>query len=392
MQDYADVFQAIPSVAALLNHVHHHFILQNPNMTIVRRQYSCPKKYREAWKHLLQGYLKSGWLCPSSSLHASPAFLVFKSNPTTLPRWINDYCQLNANTVSGAHSLLTVQEILSDVGNGKFWRKLNISDSFFQTKVHPDNIKYTAITTPFGFYEWTVMPQGCCNAPATHQCCMFNALRPYIGSICHIYIDDIAIWLQTLEEHRPNITKVTEALHMHALYCSSKKTMLFTSEIFFLGHKISRKGIEADGKKVKQIVNWPIPASASDVHSFLRHVRYIANFLLAFRKHTLILNPLTTKEAEKEFDWQDDHQKAFEAIKALVLSCKCLTVIDHNHIWATTRFSSLVTPATPVLARFYRTVKHLKLRNWLALSPSSLKVLNSTTPPTRKSSTPSSAH
>ena len=43
-------------------------------------------------------------------------------------------------------------------------------NSFFQTQVHPDDVHLTAIITPFGLYEWTVMPQGLKNAPLIHQC------------------------------------------------------------------------------------------------------------------------------------------------------------------------------------------------------------------------------
>ena len=99
------------------------------------------------------------------------------------------------------HPLPRISDILADCAKGKIWGKLDMTNSFFQTRVHPDDVKYTAVTTPFGLFEWTVMPQGCRNAPSTHQRRMNNALRPYIGKICHVYLDDIIIWSQTLDEH-----------------------------------------------------------------------------------------------------------------------------------------------------------------------------------------------
>ena len=91
MQAYADVFQAIPFVDALPDFVHHRFLLKDVNMTIARWQYSCPKKYQEAWKALLQGHLDSGRMCPFSSPYTSPAFLVPKGDSAALPWWVNDY-------------------------------------------------------------------------------------------------------------------------------------------------------------------------------------------------------------------------------------------------------------------------------------------------------------
>jgi hypothetical protein len=80
-----------------------------------------------------------------------------------------------------------------------------MTNAFFQTCVHPDDMKYLAVHTPFGKYEWTVMPMGVCNAPAVHQRCMTTALQHLIGKICHVYLDDIIIWSQTLEEHEINV-------------------------------------------------------------------------------------------------------------------------------------------------------------------------------------------
>ena len=114
-----------------------------------------------------------------------------------------------------------------------------MTNSFFQTRVHPDDIHLTAISTPFGLYEWPVMPMGGCNAPATHQRRMTAALQHLIGKICHVYLDDIIIWSQSLEEHRENVEQVLEALRRAKLYCSIKKSDLFCTDIIFLGHRIS---------------------------------------------------------------------------------------------------------------------------------------------------------
>ena len=68
---------------------------------------------------------------------------------------------------------------------------MDMTNSFFQTHVHPDDIHLTAVQTPWGLYEWTVMPMGGCNAPSTHQHHMTDALCELIGKICHVYLDEI---------------------------------------------------------------------------------------------------------------------------------------------------------------------------------------------------------
>ena len=195
--------------------------------------------------------------------------------------------------------------------------------------MHPDDIPLTAVNTPWGLYEWTVMPMGIKNAPSIHQRRVSAALRSLIGKICHVYLDDIVIWSNTLDEHVRNVRKVLQALEDAKLYCNPKKTKLFCTEIHFLGHRISCRGIEPDEGKANRIKNWPTPTSSSDVRSFLGLVRYLSPFLPNLAKFSGTLDKLTKKECDKNFPgWLPRHQMAFEAIKRLVMSTDCLTTID----------------------------------------------------------------
>ena len=89
-----------------------------------------------------------------------------------------------------------------------------------------------------------------------------------------------------------------------------------------------------------------------DVRSFLRLVRYIATFLPKLADFICILTPLTTKEASRAFPtWTQEHQMAFDAIKALVASRECLTTIDHanlgeNNVYVVCDMSDWRTGAT----------------------------------------------
>jgi hypothetical protein len=94
-----------------------------------------------------------------------------------------------------------VDDILTDGTKGKIWSKIDMTNSFFQTRMHPDDIRLTVVTTPLGLWEWMVMPMGLRNAPSIHQCHMMMALHPFLGKFCHVYIDDIVIWSNSVEEH-----------------------------------------------------------------------------------------------------------------------------------------------------------------------------------------------
>ena len=162
---------------------------------------------------------------------------------------------------------------------------------------------------------------------------MTATLRELLGKICHIYLDDIIIWSNSVEEHTRHIRMVLGALRVAKLYCNLKKCHFYLLEIDFLGHHISARGIEANGSKVDKILGWLVPQNMTDIRSFLGLVRYVSLFLPKLADYTCVLTPLTTKDACRDFPtWMVDHQMAFEAIKALVVSRECLTTIDHSNL------------------------------------------------------------
>ena len=120
-------------------------------------------------------------LQPLNLAHASPAFLVPKTDPNVLPRWVNDYHILNSNTVLDAFPLPWVDDILADCMQGMVWSTLDMTNLFFHTLMKPEDIWKTVVTTPCGLYEWIVMPIGLRNSPPIHQRQVTTALHHLIG-------------------------------------------------------------------------------------------------------------------------------------------------------------------------------------------------------------------
>lgn len=145
-------------------------------------------------------------------------------------------------------------------------------------------------------------------------------------------MDDIIIWSDTITDHIKHIDAVMKSLQAAQLYCNPDKCKFFQTEVNFLGHHMSQRGIELNSLKIDKVLNWPIPKTATDVRGFLGLVQYISVFLPNLADHTCILTPLTTKEAKKLFPpWSKSHNDAFKAIKGLVLSAECLKTIDHEN-------------------------------------------------------------
>jgi len=361
--EYKEIFRPIPHVSMLPNHDMARIRVREAYKKISNRNYTCPRQYRDAFKTLIDQRLESGFIRPSSSPYASPSFIIPKADKTVLPRWVCDFRELNANTIPDNWAMPRVDEILTDCAKGKIWATIDMTDSFFQTRVHPDDIHKTAVTTPFGTYEWCVMPMGLRNSPAIHQRRVTSVLRPFIGKICHIYLDDIVIWSNSIEEHITNVRTIMNALREAGLHVNRKKTKLFCEEVNFLGHHISKRGIEADGNKVARILDWPTPKSAKEVRQFLGLVRYLNAFLPKLAMQSEILNRLTWKDCNENFpEWTEKYQRAFETIKEIVVSRECLTTIDHSmmpgqKIFVTTDASQSATGAILSFGKDWETAR-----------------------------------
>lgn len=158
---YKDHFLSdIPHATALTKDVYHNIELKPGAPMSTMRAYSCPQKYRAGWKTLIDQHIAVGHICPSSSPYMLPSLIIPKSDLSVLPCWVNDYHHLNCLTTPDNYPLPCIDDILANSAKGKVWGKIDMMNSFFQTLMNPEQIKYIVMLTQFGLWEWVVMPMG----------------------------------------------------------------------------------------------------------------------------------------------------------------------------------------------------------------------------------------
>lgn len=98
-------------------------------------------------------------------------------------------------------------------------------------EMSPDDRSKTAFATRRGLYQFKVMPFGLCNALATFERLMETVLRNLQWDICLVYLDDIIVVGNTIEDMIQNLTLVFDRLLAAGLKLKTRKCTLFAKEV-----------------------------------------------------------------------------------------------------------------------------------------------------------------
>ena len=221
---------------------------------------------------------ETGAIRRSNSPWASPIVLVKKKDGSL--RFCIDLRKLNARTIKDAYSLPRIEESLDCLNGASIFTSLDLKSGYWQVELDDESIPLTAFTVgPLGFYECVRMPFGLTNAPATFQRLMESCLGEMHLNWCIIYLDDVIIFSRTPEEHVQRLRSVLQKLRAAGLKLKPSKCEFFKDRISYLGHIVSKDGVETDPKKIQVIVDWPVPKTVYDVRSFLGFSNYYRNFM-----------------------------------------------------------------------------------------------------------------
>lgn len=116
---------------------------------------------------LLNDILKQGVIEEACGPWSSSTVLVRKKGGST--RFCVDFHKVNNLTKKDAHLLPRIDDTLVTLGKAKWFYTLDLASHYWQVDVNPDDKPKTVFSTPFGLFQFRVMPFSLCNAPATFQ-------------------------------------------------------------------------------------------------------------------------------------------------------------------------------------------------------------------------------
>ncbi|KAJ1208729.1 hypothetical protein NDU88_004112 [Pleurodeles waltl] len=328
LEQFSTLFSLTPG----LTHLCVHDIAMGDSPPVKNKIYRLSDKVMVSIKEEVSKMLTLGVIEKSSSPWASPVVLVPKtaaSGAKTELRFCVDYQGLNSVTRTDAHPIPQADELVDRLGAAKFLSTFDLSSGYWQIALTEGAKERSAFSTPDGHYQFWVMPFGLKNAPANFQR-FVNGVLAGKDAYCAAYLDDIAVYSSSLEEHLLHLKEVLQALQQAGLTIKASKCQIGQGSVVYLGHLVGGGKVQPLQAKIETIKSWQPPRTQTEVRAFLGLTRYYRRFV---KGYGTIVSPLTELISKKQpwlVNWTKACQKAFDSLKDAMCTAPVLKAFDYS--------------------------------------------------------------
>ena len=319
LSDFPDVLQSKPGRTHLVSF----HINTGDHAPVASHPYRIAPRWRDEVKQQLDQLLQLGIIQPSFSPWSSSIVTVKKNDGGI--RICIDYRAVNAVTQPDPYQMPLIDDILEALSCAKFISKVDLNKGFHQIPVDPAHYHKTAFCTPWGKYEFKVMPFGVRNGPAIFQRLMDQVLHRD-HSLSVVYIDDIAIFSSSWEAHCGDIAIVLGRLREAGLTVNLRKCLWGQTHCEFLGHLVGAGKVAPAELKVLAVKQFAQPTTKKQIRQFLGLAGYYRRFVSQYASHSVHLTEATRKSAPERVIWSEDLQSEFLFLKHSICSSPCLTL------------------------------------------------------------------
>ncbi|KAK8919224.1 hypothetical protein KSP39_PZI021927 [Platanthera zijinensis] len=310
LAQYEDVFQE-PHTLPPSRFRDHQIQLKTGTDPTNIRPYRYPYVQKAEIERSVREMLATGIIRPSTSAFSSPIILVKKKDGSW--RFCVDYRGLNSSTIKDKFPIPMIEELLDELHGASLFTKLDLRSGYHQIRMKEEDVHKTAFRTHDGHYEFLVMPFGLANAPSTFQAVMNEIFRPLLR--------------RTWDDHLEHVRHVLTILRENQLFAKKSKCSFGQSQVEYLGHLVSARGVQADPQKIESMVSWPQPTTVRALRGFLGLTGYYRRFVKDYGK---IARPLTQLLQKDAFQWSIEADEAFRALKQAMTTTPVLALPDFS--------------------------------------------------------------
>ena len=223
------------------------------------------------------------------------------------------------------HPLPNIDQLYAKLRGAKVYTTLDLRSGYYHIKLGKGSHAKTAFVTPFGKYEFNMVPFGLAQAPTYFQALISKVLKG-LHSFAMAYLDDIIIFSKDEEEHLEHLRIIFQHLKEAGLKLKRSKCDFIKRHIQYLGHLISQDGIQPLPEKLESIRDMPAPRNPKEIKQFLGLAGYYCKFVPRFSDLSRPLTWLTHKDVL--FEWTKECQAVFQMLKDALCEHPILRYLD----------------------------------------------------------------
>lgn len=250
--------------------------------------------------------------------------------------------QANQAIIRERHPIPAVDEILQNLNRSSVFSKLDLKLAFHQIELSEQSRSITTFVTHKGLFRYKRLMFGVSCAPEMYQRIISQALQGCTG-VRNIF-DDIIVHGETKMEHDRNLKGLLHRLREKGLTLNLDKCQFDLSEIGFMGHLLSARGIGPDKSKIEAVTKVRRPETVPVMRSFLGLVNFCARFIPDLGTLSEPLRKLTRQNVK--FFWGQKQEESFRKLKEKLTNAETLGYFDTE---AKTQLSLLQMPVLLVL-------------------------------------------